>query len=93
MKMQNHLWVWHVSTDYNDIFKYLGYDSYSDFVVVARSEEDARNIHPGGCDDWTRKGVWAKKEHIGHLKVTCIGLCTNPEFVEGQIICASFHAG
>lgn len=34
--------IFHVSQDKNN-----GYDTYSDFVVIARSEADARATHPG----------------------------------------------
>lgn len=32
-----------------------GYDTYSDAVVVANTEHDARHTHPGGGYTW---GVW-----------------------------------
>ena len=38
--------IFHVSQDVN-----RGYDTYSDFVVIARSEADARATHPGSSGD------------------------------------------
>lgn len=90
IKMEGLLWIWHVKC-----LKNLGYDSFSEFVVVAKSEEQARNVHPiGDASHWNeRDSTWIKKDEKDMLKVTCVGLCTNSHFTEGQVIVASFHAG
>jgi len=78
-----------------------GYDTYSDAVVIAESEEEAKRMHPAGkqnidsegyfIDELGRinYGTWAY--NISEVKVVYIG-----EAKEGSnkgIVCASFHAG
>lgn len=67
----------------------VGYDTYSDAVVAALNEEDARKTHPNGevweSDHWT----WCKSPK--QVKVRLIG-----DAIEGTkagVICSSFHAG
>ena len=75
------------------------YDTYSDAIVVAENEDEARKIHPDGDYDYKEagtialkadreNGTWAKKkyvivEYIGEAK----------EGMKKGVICASFHAG
>jgi len=72
------------------------YDTYSDCVVCAMTEEDAKKIHPGGSlhvkeDDWKSSyPSWAS--HPNNVKATLIGL-SNGTNKHGDVICASFHAG
>lgn len=68
------------------------YDEYSDFVVVAKDEEEAKIYGPEGElvdweDEWSR---WASS----HDKVTaeCIGTAAKG-LKRGEVICSSFHAG
>lgn len=74
------------------------YDTYSDAVVFAENEDEARLIHPDGTYSYKEEevnstcdrnyGTWAKKEYV---KVEYVG-----EAHEGSkvgVICASFHAG
>jgi hypothetical protein len=68
----------------------IGYDTYDSAVVVAKSEEDARLIHPrntdwNGTDD--SYGAWCVKERV---KVQLIGKAVKG--ISG-VICASFNAG
>ena len=71
-----------------------GYDTYSDAVVAAWTEEEARNIHPCGYkktpdlrDEWD-DGTWAKPDDV---MVQLIGVAESDE-VQG-VVCSSFHAG
>ena len=79
-----------VSQDVNN-----DYDTYSDFIVAAASEEEARNTHPNGhplgnpltklwetCD-------WAPLEDI---KIEYIGEAA-PHITTNTVLCASFNAG
>lgn len=69
-----------------------GYDKYDSAVVVAKSAEDARTIHPSGFDytndswEWTRD--WTEHEHVS---VDYLGVAD--ESLERGVICASFNAG
>lgn len=95
---QESLYIWHVTTEGvpGRPFKYLDYDTYSDFVVVARTEDEARNSHPSGIGphwDYYGHGGWIKPDDKHLLKVTCVGLCTDYSYKTGDVICASFHAG
>lgn len=70
------MYLYHLSqSDYN------GYDSYTDWVVAAENEEDARAINPDS-------------ELIGHphgyKKLTCIIIGKALKEVERGVICASF---
>lgn len=71
-----------------------GYDEYSDAVVVAKSEEEARKIHPSDLvegDSWTAEenyGSWISPDKV---EVTLIGKATKG--IGKGIVCASFHAG
>ena len=87
-------------------FKYLGYDTYSDFVVVCETEDQARNIHPSGrLDEWERipetkedlkygtyLNSWIRRSDIPFLTVVEIGTSV-PGIASGTIICSSYHAG
>ncbi len=71
-----------------------GYDTYSDAVVCAESEEDAKKIHPSDYKDEEvteeeeKYGTWTTlsnvdAEYIGEAK----------EGSERGVVCSSFHAG
>lgn len=72
--------------------KVSGYDTYDSAVVVANSNEEARNIHPSGDDGkWSESSIfppWCKPEDV---IVTCIGVAA--EGAERGVICASYNAG
>lgn len=63
----------------------IGYDTYDSMVVVAASEEEARQIVPS--EYALESGAWS---YPNNLKVECIGY-TNIKC--GTIIIASFNAG
>lgn len=71
-----------------------GYDTYSDAVVAAETEETAKMIHPDGINlipsfdddhhsDWTNDPLKVSADYIGEAK----------EGTKQGVICASFHAG
>ena len=96
-KIDTPLFWWHVSV-YGvpgNPFKYLRYDTYSDFVVVAATDEEARNYHPTGHSNRrVYSDEWVKPEDIPLLNVTLLGTVADPEkHPAGTVICASFHAG
>jgi hypothetical protein len=67
------------------------YDTYSDAVVAAESEDEARSIHPSGVkNDLTRSTTsdWTSPENVA---VRLIGVAT--PFTKSGVICSSFHAG
>jgi hypothetical protein len=70
-----------------------GYDTYSDLVVCANSEDEARQIHPGSHwndNPWADSyGSWCKSPD--QVKVEYIGEAA--AYLEKGIICSSFHAG
>jgi len=79
-----------------------GYDTYDSAVVCAKSEEDARKIHPGGADfpfnengedsDWSNyyASSWCRRSK--DVDVELIGTATKDQ-IENSVICASFNAG
>ena len=79
------LYLYHVSQSVNN-----DYDTYSDFVCAAESEDDAKTIHPGGITDSPYGGsVWVASPC--DVSVRLIGTAAHD--VERGVICASFHAG
>lgn len=70
-----------------------GYDTFSDLVVCAESEEEARSIHPYSFpyeDSWKQNySCWCKSPD--QVKVEYIGEAAG-HLTKG-IICSSFHAG
>jgi hypothetical protein len=81
--------LYHVSRPAN----ILGYDSYSEFVVAANSEEEARRVHPCGCDNWQVGSYeWVSIDKVGLLNVVEIGTAAS-NLTVGTVIVASYHAG
>lgn len=71
-----------------------GYDTHSDMVVCAESEEEARKIHPYWPNPWDngifgRNSSWCNKPEDVHV----LYLGEAAENIEKGVICASFHAG
>ena len=77
-----------------------GYEEYSDFVVVAASEDEARRTcpnqyceikdtdHPRSIDEYCDS--WPVS--FNEVEVTLIGVAIEKE-QEKRIVCASYHAG
>lgn len=64
-------------------------DTFSDFVVVAESEEVARNTSPNISNGFEFLSEWPYPPH--ELIVTLLGIATPGQ--PGRIVCSSFHAG
>lgn len=64
-----------------------GYDTYDSAVVAAKTEEEARNIHPRGDNEWSDY-CWVSPNKVS---VSLIGNAI-PKTNKG-VICASFNAG
>ena len=76
--------LFHISQDVNN-----GYDTYSDAVVAAETEDEARKIHPSGEDvDKDYDFTWTTPDNV---QVSYLGEAA-PNISKG-VICASFHAG
>lgn len=75
--------LWLISQEVNN-----DYDTYSDAVVCAETKEEARNIHPSGCELVDDNYSWCSPKDV---KVSYIG--TAKEGTKKGVICASFHAG
>ncbi len=69
------------------------WDTYSDAVVCAESEEDAKTIDPSGDEEpiTNKKQNWSSWSILKHIKVEYIGEAKQ-EMKRG-VVCASFHAG
>lgn len=79
--------LYHISQNVN-----TGYDTYSDAVVSAESEEVARGIHPSeyakSLEDWGSDWACDPKD----VDVEYIGEAA-PNITTRGVICASYHAG
>lgn len=75
----------------------LGYDSYSEFVVAAETEDEARNTYPSGCyavnEDWPEEhgGAWVSKDQVATLRVTLLGVADDA--IEEGVILSHFCPG
>ena len=71
-----------------------GYDRYDSCVVIAKSEADARKIHPRDSPNeesiaTPKSGdAWAPPDLV---KVECIGVAQRGQ--RRGVVCASFNAG
>ncbi len=86
------LYLWHI-----EWVEGHGYDEYSDAVVVARTEADARLIHPDGSgkppEKWIEPGGWGEwRVKPEQLKVVKVGTAA-PHLKAGEVVVASYHAG
>lgn len=86
-----------------------GYDTYSDAVVAAASEQDAKRIHP--CTTWwddinnphqhkhipliEDDNTWYPNDWINDPNLVTATLIgtADPSITEEKVICASYHAG
>jgi hypothetical protein len=74
--------------------KNQGYDSFDSAIVVAESEDAARNIHPlenGSFENPIHIDMWVSSHDLDHVSVRYIG-----EAIPGTkagVILASFNAG
>ena len=81
--------LWLISQTVNN-----GWDTYSDAVVAAETEEDARCIHPAGppytvtIEEEECYGCWAEFDDIAARHIG-----DAVEGTEAGVICASYHSG
>lgn len=67
-----------------------GYDTYDSCIVAAKTEEEARDIHPGGEVGWKyQRNSWAKSPDT--VKVELLG--TARKGTEVGMILSSYRAG
>ena len=78
------LYIYKISQDTN-----WGYDTFDSAVVVASSEQEAKEIHPNGYDEEFDLGSWDEAKDI---KVEFIGTA-DKRLKDRTVICASFNAG
>lgn len=73
--------------------KNQNYDTYDSAVVVAGTEDAAKNIHPDGSGSGLEEKAYStwvgKAEYVIAVK---IGIADEGE-APGSVICASFNAG
>lgn len=80
--------LYHISQSVN-----TGYDTYSDAVVAAETENEARFTHPSEYKNpWDGEpeyyDCWCAADKVN---VRLIGVAA--DYIKPGIICASFHAG
>ncbi len=72
------------------------YDSYSEFIVVAENEDEARMMHPGAEVSFSfierKRRDWISENEIHLLIIEEIGFA-NQSHQCTEILTASFHAG
>lgn len=91
--------LWRITQDTNN-----GYDTYSDAIVAAETEELAKHTHPSNYL-WL-DGKWKHERADGsYMEEGHYGTWADPQLVsvehigeakdgtEAGVICASFHAG
>jgi hypothetical protein len=72
-------------------YDFIEYDTYSEAIVAAETEEDARHIHPNGkvyTDEIDDTGTWTTYDNV---KATLIGIAASD--IKRGVILSSFHAG
>ena len=68
----------------------FGYDTYDSVVVAAKTETDAKSIHPSGDDAWGYwSGCWPKSPENVDAKLIGYAVEGTPE----GVILSSFNAG
>lgn len=85
------MYLWKISQDVNN-----GWDTYDSAVVAAKTEEEARNIHPDPygnfmlCEEFHPRtyGSWCARQDV---KVEMIGVAVDGTLA--GVIVASFKAG
>lgn len=81
--------LYHISQDV-----YNGYDTYSDAIVAAENEDEARKMHPADYVDgewWISDYSRSWADTLEQVQVKLIGIAYAA--IKKGVICASFHAG
>lgn len=68
-----------------------GYDTYSDCVVIAENEQDAKTIDPNGGDFKENEEYCDWADTYQDINVEEIGIANDDQ--QRGVVCASFHAG
>lgn len=72
-----------------------GYDTYSEIIVTAYSEEEAKLINPNGCiypDPYWRDTSWVSYGNPSKVRVKYIGEAS-PDLKPNTVLLTSFHSG
>ena len=69
------------------------YDVYESAVVVASSEEDAKNIHPDGSTNSGESNTWSPSHMVAVTKLGVVTMDVDENFSCGDVISASFIGG
>ena len=67
------------------------YDTFDSAVVAAETESDARQIHPGGQDEWDYTSCKTWCDGPDQVEVEYIGECR--EGMAAGVVLASFKTG
>jgi hypothetical protein len=85
---KNKLKLWVIERKDHD---FIIYDTYSEAIVAAENESDARHIHPNGkvyTDEIDDTGTWTTYDNV---KATLIGIAASN--INRGVILSSFHDG
>jgi hypothetical protein len=74
--------IWKITQNVNN-----SYDTFDSAIVVAKTEEDAKTIHPADSE-FSSTRTWC---HVDEVKVEYIGTATKG--TKRGVILASFNAG
>jgi len=71
-----------------------GYDTYSDFVIIAKDEEQARRTNPSESGKEVTEKISYYDEWVKYsqTKATLLGKASD-DWKITNIICSSYHAG
>ena len=79
----------------------INYDEFDSFIVIAKTEEEAKHTHPYYKEEedikeevwyWKNSNSWINKDNLHLLNVILIGKATKKHNIR-KVICASFNAG
>lgn len=93
--MSDLLYIYRIWQDENN-----DYDTYDSAVVIAASEEDARNTHPASIHSWSARlsqgQLWSKNSNSWCQQPDDVGVTLLGTAAAGSkpgVVCASFNAG
>lgn len=81
-------YIFHVTLPFDSD---LGYDSYDEFIVVAKNEKEAREFHPSGMPVVDQR-TWIDPSLSDTLSVENIGTA-DKKYTKSQVIMSSFIRG
>ena len=74
-----------------------GFDEYSEAVVIAKTADEAKQVHPNGHTEWPWYDLmdpWPCRPE--DIKVICLGEASEEALIlarKTDVFCASYHAG